>query len=107
MVNIKELTEAKEPEIKEPKPQESNKTLSSFEIGTKIDELEKELREADGNLFAVDCEDIRLAKEILLLQIKRKENQSFFAKAKHNVRRINSELRVLRNKFWSAKNQGL
>jgi len=66
---------------------------SSADIGTISDEKEKELQEAIKS-------HSRVEQEILLLRRASLE-------ASQNIKVIQSELRVLKNQFFSAKNSGL
>ncbi len=76
------------------------------ELANLIDEKEKSLRAGHESLSIVEAEDIRLSKEVLKLQIMRKDNQAILSKARHNVQRISSELRELRNRFWRSRDGG-
>lgn len=82
-----------------------NKT--SYDISLLIDEKEKELRTMIGAEAIVSAENHDLIKKMLELKIKKKDSDISLDKAHSLVRNIESELRVLRSAFWSAKNSGV
>lgn len=80
--------------------------LSSEAIGNIIDEKEKELSRLIRVYYTIDQEKLILQKEILEKQTKKKDLEIALSKASHNVRQINIDLKLLRSKFWSVKNEG-
>ena len=78
---------------------------SSEEIDTIIVEQEKGLQTANHHYSIVVEESHRLNREMLQLRIKKNDNAIMVEKAKENVKRFESDLRILRSAFWSAKNQ--
>jgi peptidoglycan hydrolase CwlO-like protein len=81
--------------------------LSSSEISNIQDEKEKELQKAIDNLSTVEQEILLLRRKIIDLQGKRTDLEFSKSKASQNVRVLQSELRTLKNQFWSARNSGL
>ncbi len=80
---------------------------SSAEIGTEIDEKEKSLQEAIKNLSTIEQEILLLRRSMIDLSGKRTDLELNKSKASQNLRVIQSELRILKQQFWSAKNSGL
>lgn len=68
---------------------------------------EKELKIAQENLYKVEIEELEIAKQIVILQTKRKDLQIAGSKARHIVRTLNLDIKILTSEFWSAKNSGL
>lgn len=66
-------------------------------------EKEKELLQAQDNLSKVEIEDLEIAKQIVLLQIKRKDLQIAISKGKQAVRILALDVRILTTKFYQAK----
>lgn len=66
-------------------------------------EKEKELLQAQDNLSKVEIEELELAKQIVLLQVKRKDFQIAISKAKQGVRTLALDVRILTSKFYQAK----
>ena len=81
--------------------------LSSAEIGTKQVEKEKELQVANKSLYVVEQEILLIRRQIIDLQGKRTDLEIVRSKASQNLRVIQSELRILKQSFWAAKNGGL
>lgn len=80
---------------------------SSAEIGTIQDEKEKELQSAIANLTTIEQEILLLRRKIIDLQGIKADLEFTKSKASQNVRVIQSELRILKQQFWSARNSGL
>ena len=80
---------------------------SSAEIGNIQDEKEKELQQAIHNLSTIEQEILSIRREIITLQGERTDLEMVKSKASQNVRVLQSELRTLKNQFWSARNSGL
>lgn len=59
-------------------------------------EKEKEYQETMNLLTKVELEEIDIAKQIIQLQLKRKELQSAIKKASHRIKVLNSELRNIK-----------
>jgi molybdopterin-biosynthesis enzyme MoeA-like protein len=86
-------------------PDLTNKTA------TEIDEIkcvkERELQEAQDNLYTIEIEELEIAKQIVELQAKRKDLQIGLSKAKQVVRTLRIDISILISRFWAAKNGGL
>lgn len=80
---------------------------SSHEISLEMDEVEKQIREAENNLYVVEQEKLQLDKEVIVLQGKRKDYQISIDKAKHNIRELKSKFKELERAFWRARTSGL
>jgi hypothetical protein len=94
-----------EPEIKD--------NRSSDEIDRLIVSLEKDLQSANLDLAetAKDYNIIRRSilekkQELSALEIKRHESGGFMGKARENVKRVESEIRINKSLFWMAKKEG-
>ena len=74
---------------------------------TEIDNLkvskEKELKIAQQDLYEVEMQELRLSKEIVNLQATKKDIQIAVSKAKHIVRTLNLDIKILVSEFWRAK----
>jgi len=77
--------------------------LTASQIDNLRVEKEKELLQAQDNLSKLEIEDLELAKQIVLLQVKRKELQQSISKGKQIVRTLALDVRILIKKFWEAK----
>ncbi len=84
---------------------ESNK--SSAEIGVEIDEQEKQISTMLEAYQKVEQEILLLQRQILELQLQKKDFEMAKSKGGHNIKQANIELKLLKSKFWQAKNQGL
>lgn len=82
-------------------------TLNSAEIGNIQDQKEKDLQKAIYDLALIEQEILLLRRQVIDLQGKRTDLELMKSKASQNVRVIQSELRILKNTFWAAKNSGL
>ncbi len=81
--------------------------MTASEIDEKIVELEKELRQAIVAHETVEQSKLLLQREILTIQVKKKDFEMSLSKSATNIRQLNVTLRIARSKFWSAKNSGL
>jgi len=81
--------------------------LSAAEIDTKIVEMEKVLKSCIGSHEVVEQEKLLLQRDILNLQVKKKDLEMALSKSMSNIRQLNISLRILRSQFWSSKNSGL
>jgi chromosome segregation ATPase len=79
----------------------------SAQIGTRIDELEKELKTSIHHLGIVQEQIHKLQRDKLQIQVKIKDMQIVLDKAKYNKAELEAELRIERSNFWNAKNSGL
>ena len=77
--------------------------LSISEVENLRVEKEKELCKAQDNLHNVEIEELTIAKEIILLQVKRKDLQMSISKARQVIRNINLEIKILTSTFWSKR----
>jgi hypothetical protein len=78
---------------------------SSEEIDEIIVEREKELQTANHHYAIVIEESHNLTRQMLEMRIRKNSNAIMVEKAKENVKRLESDLRILRSAFWAAKNQ--
>lgn len=81
--------------------------LSAYQIDEKIVEAEKELKELINQNQIVEQEKLNLQREILELQVKKKNLEISLSKSTTNIRQLTITLKILRSKFWAAKDQGL
>lgn len=77
--------------------------LTASQIDNLRVEKEKELLQAQDNLSKVEIEDLEIAKQIVLLQIKRKDLQIKISKGRQGVRTLALDVRILTKKFFEAK----
>lgn len=80
---------------------------SSDEICQEIADLENELKKAISAREVVELEAHRLAREILVLRTTKKDIEIAIEKARNNTQRINIDLRLKRQEFWTLKEEGL
>lgn len=64
---------------------------------------EKELLKAQDDLSKVEVEELEIGKQIVLLQVKRKDLQIAISKAKQIVKTLALDVRILTKKFWEVK----
>ena len=81
--------------------------LTATEIDNIKVEKEKELKQLIVNHEIVEQEKLNLQREILLLQIKKKDLESMLSKSKSNIKQLQIEIGILKSQFWSARNGGL
>ena len=80
---------------------------SSAEIANEIVERENLLTSALGNQYTVEQAILTLQRDILGLQSRKKDLEIDNSKAKHIVRKLQIEIKLLEKSFWKAKNGGL
>lgn len=85
---------------------ENLKNLSSADISNLIAEQEKELGVATSAFYDVEQEKLLLQRQILELRIKQKDLEVSLSKAGQNLKKMQMELKVLRNFFWQARESG-
>ena len=78
-----------------------NKTAS--EIDNLKVEKEKELKVALQNLHEVEIKELQVSKEIIQLQLIKKDLQIALSKAKHNARTLMLDVKILISEFFQAK----
>lgn len=81
--------------------------MTASEIDEEIVELEKELKRSISAHERVEQEKLSLQKDILNLQVRKKDLEMSLSKSLTNIRQLNISLRIARSKFWSVKNGGL
>jgi molybdopterin-biosynthesis enzyme MoeA-like protein len=79
-------------------------SMNSTEIDLLKTEKEKELREAQKNLHEVELAELELSKQIVDLQAQRKPLQIAISKARHTVRTLSLDIKILISEFWAARN---
>jgi len=80
--------------------------LSSAEISNKIVEVEKELAEHLKQQEIVDLEKTAVEREMIVLELKKKDLTMALKKATYNTRQLELSRRQLEKQFWSVKNSG-
>ena len=80
---------------------------SSYDISLLIDEKEKALSQALKDYYTIEQEKLTLQRDILEQQTKKKSLEIALSKAGHILRQMNIELKLLRSKFWAARNSGI
>ena len=80
---------------------------TSAEIANEIVERENLLTSALGNQYTVEQAILTLQRDILGLQSRKKDLEIDNSKAKHIVRKLQIEIKLLEKSFWKAKNSGL
>lgn len=74
------------------------------EISLKIDSQEKELKTLLDDQNRVEQERFSLQRQILELQLSKKDMDIAVGKATHNVRKATIELNSLKRAFWNCRN---
>ena len=77
--------------------------MSSDEIDNKKVEAEKELQTANAHLGIVIEEKNRIDRQMIDLMAKKKDLQIVIDKARFNVKRLESDIRIMTNAFWKAR----
>ena len=80
---------------------------SSSELSQIIADKEKKLMELNNQEHIVEQEILKHQREILNLQLKKKDLEQALSKAKHNTRQMKLEISTVKSNFWNTKNQGL
>lgn len=77
--------------------------MGTDQLSNEIVVKEKELRVAQESLSVVETQDLEYSKQIAEIALKRKNLAVGIVQAKHNVKKIHSELRELERLFWTSK----
>lgn len=77
--------------------------MTASQIDEKKVELEKELKIAQANLYEVELKELGISKEIVTLQVQKKDYQIAASKARQIVRTLNLDIKILISEFWRAK----
>ena len=80
---------------------------SSFEAETSLIELEKDLQRANESNGVLESEMNDLRRKLLDMEIRKNDLRESIRKGRENIKRIESELRVIKTTFWRLKNDGL
>lgn len=81
--------------------------MSSDELDELKTTKEKELQIEDGHLGLAEQENHRIAKAILELRIKKKDSDIALDKARHNVRKLASDIKIITSYFWNSRRRGV
>lgn len=80
---------------------------SSADIGVVMDQFENEMQVANHHLKLVQDEIIKYRRAMLELKMRKNDLDIKDNMARENIRRLESDLRILRNAFFQAKRAGL
>jgi DNA repair exonuclease SbcCD ATPase subunit len=80
---------------------------NSNEAELALIQFEGELREANRCMGLIEQEQNGIRRHILEMEIKKDDLREPMRKAKENIKRIESEMRVAKTEFWRLKNEGL
>ena len=80
---------------------------TSAELSNVISDLENQLKDAINSLEVVSEEEYRLSREILTLQLKKKDVSHSVEKAKSVIKRLQLEKSIATKRFWNAKESGI
>ena len=80
---------------------------SSSVIDMEKTQLEKDLKVAIGKKSVVEVAMHELSREILVLQVKKKDLSISLTKARMNVRVLEVDISLKTSEFFSTKNEGL
>ena len=73
------------------------------EISEDISQAQKQLKEYQSSQYQVDDEILKLQKEIIELQSKKKDKEIAANKGKHNIRQLLIDIKLLTNLYWNIK----
>jgi peptidoglycan hydrolase CwlO-like protein len=74
------------------------------DISNDIAEAQKKLKEYQSFQYTVEDEILKLQKQIIDLQGKKKDKEIIAGKGKHNIRQILIDLKMMNNLYWNLKN---
>jgi hypothetical protein len=77
--------------------------MNTDEISNEMVEIEKRLKASETANEILELEDLRLAKEIAELQVKRKNIAPGLVQGKHNVKRLRSDKVILEKLYWRGR----
>lgn len=77
--------------------------MDTDELSNEMVAKQKELMAAETQNEILELEDLRLAKEIAELSLKRKGIAPGLIQGKHSVRRIHCDLKILDKLYWKAR----
>jgi peptidoglycan hydrolase CwlO-like protein len=80
-------------------------TMCADDIDNMRVDKEKELKESEHSAALVKDEILALSKQILEIRIKKNTLDAEYERARYNVKRIQSDIKVLTSKFWQSKNR--
>jgi hypothetical protein len=80
---------------------------SSADIGGVMDTFENELQVANHHMKLVKDEEVKIRRAMIDLRAKKADNDLMVNKAAENIKRLESDLRILRNAFFNAKRSGI
>ena len=66
-------------------------------------EKQKEYQQALNNMHIVELAELELSKSIVNLQAQRKDLQITLSKARHIVRNLNLDVKILASEFWKVR----
>ncbi len=81
--------------------------MTASEIDNLKVEKEKAYQSALNDLHEVELKELEIAKRIVALQSQRKDYQIAKEKARHIVRTLAIDVKILTSLFWKARNGGL
>jgi hypothetical protein len=79
--------------------------LSSAEIDDYVCAMEKLHKECITSHETVEQERLEIQRQILELQLRKKEMDMGISKSKTNLRQLEIDLKIARSKFWAVKNE--
>ena len=77
--------------------------MSPEEIDNLRVDKEKELKASEHSAALVKDEILGLSRQILEIRVKKNGLDSEYERARYNVKRIQSDIKVLTSKFWQAR----
>jgi len=81
--------------------------MSSELIANEIAQEEKNLKEMLNAHNVVEQEKLQIQRQILELQLKKKDMEIVIDKSSHNIGQKKIEIKLLTHKFWHEKNLGI
>lgn len=80
---------------------------SSSELSQLLADKEKELSESLETQMLVEDEILKIQKSVIELHLKKKDLEIAASKGKYNIKQLQIEIKIVTNRFWSAKNSGI
>jgi peptidoglycan hydrolase CwlO-like protein len=81
--------------------------MGSLATDTEITNCEKQLSEMLNAHSIVEQERLNIQRQILELQLKKKDLEIVLDKSKNSIKQKEIEIKLLTKRFWSEKNGGI
>ena len=79
--------------------------LTPEEIDNLRVEKEKELKASEHSAALVKDEILSLSRQILEIRVKKNGLDSEYERARYNIKRVQSDIKILTSKFWQSRSR--